>query len=355
MSSKEHFDWELFKKVFALIIRAVLLLSLASSFIVIACLIWDPSTSDNSNYIALSCLGAALFLATWGIFSLINQRREREYVFHEIRYVFEHGTTPWLLGSCTAYLIMFMYFLFPEAQFSPRQVFGFASSTLIACIGAALAIRTFSVRYSPIVDTNDLLARLIEDIRSLEPGERSRVWMVFPALNIGHWGGDENFVEYKIELERCTEKHQGMVRAVVHPRSQYEELYKSYGEMHHLDEEENADKTRICTPVADSMASDIERLGRLYECPPEQFPPHLAIIGNVTYSILTFGLPVFTKGKYIALEREKGHRAKLITYRREDRDLADELEDRLKIRFESQLVPIPTRLLDEATQESQTS
>lgn len=209
----------------------------------------------------------------------------------------------------------------------------------LTALTASLGVRAFYSRIVPITDVNTLLRMLTRDLRSCHSGP---MWLVYPALNIGYYRNyrgeaePEIMGEFKDAISKCAKRLSGAAYAITYPTGLYEPLYKCYHESQRGQKptrkpenivRESAEYAKIMLEqlrldaklVSGGNAPTASGASQTYEIEPGNFPPHVILIGDITYVLLSYGFPIYDKvdKKFQALPGEN-ELIDVLAYRRED-------------------------------------
>jgi hypothetical protein len=259
----------------------------------------------------------------------------------------------WSLGSGIACMAIGTFFLFPsDSNLASR--FEASLGLYTGILGATLAINAFYRQTAPITDADSLLKNLNYDLNACP--DRSKIWFVYPALNIGYYRSLQEaginredidhrlpnncpYEDFRVALRRrATRLGRDRVTAVTYPSSLYKVLYQRYEENIHGSSNINSDRVNGCAEEAQSLTGDFTTK----ELSPEAFPQHVIIIGDVVYTVMSYGLPIYKPdpqspddpinnvwgGKFVAGEPQP---ASLLVYRREDPILSKLISNHLEI------------------------
>lgn len=262
----------------------------------------------------------------------------------ELKFLFLGATSAWSFGGGLACILTAIFFLFPvNGAWYERYTAGL--SIYISILGVVLGVHAFYRRTAPITDLNHLLKALTEDLENLignkEENESSseRLWIVYPALNLGYYRNMNNlrvYNRYKDAVIRCATHLKANAYAITFQENLYQPLYECY------DKSLNngiIDAGRVKKGVDDAKdfvgrfkGTDAVATGKVYGLDPISFPPHVFIVGDITYLLMSYGVPIYdpeSSEKFRAIEGEKF--AKILAFRRDDPSLAVLISDHLKL------------------------
>jgi hypothetical protein len=166
--------------------------------------------------------------------------------------------------------------------------------------------------------------------------------------------------EYKQLVLECAETLKERAVAVTYPKEFYEHELRCYirHDLKHNNrnnvEQINVEQINVeqinnyvnyCSTQAIEFITTFQgnkalKKGKYCPIPPERFPAHVVVIGDITYLIISYGLPMYdhqkTDEKFRAVEHEG--LAQLLVYRREDPALADLISSHLKLLVKTRTV-----------------
>jgi hypothetical protein len=307
-------------------------------------------------------LGGGFGVIAWRLLTVwLRDRDELLDLRSECKFMFVHATTAWSVGGGLACILTGGYFLFTSNNNFYERYEG-ALGIYVSVIGATLAIHAFYRHTAPIMDMDVLLRRLIDDLKEAEKDE-SRLWIVYPALNLGYYRNREQLCAelpddhicklFKKALQDCAQKLGPRAVAITFPKELYQPLFACYDKMIRQGKKASAaitDPNCVSDCVQEAMSclsrfvgSDIEKFGRYCPVLPREFPQQMVIVGDTVYSIMSYGLPVYKPnsertdeptngefhGTFHAIEGE--HRpVLLLAYRRVDATLAESVSEHLQ-------------------------
>lgn len=273
---------------------------------------------------------------------------ERDEEFKELqaefKFFFFHAPSAWSFGGGLACILMGLFFLFPvNGALFERYSAGL--SLYVGVIGATLGIHAFYKRTAPITDMNHLLKSLTEDLDNLNESVKKgdvrsdRLWIVYPALNIGYYRNINNpdiYDEFKFAALECASRLKQNATAVTYATDLYRPLYECYDR---AVTGGNTDATRIEKCVADAIdfqekfqGTQAISAGRFCPLDPTGFPPHVFIIGDVTYLLMSYGMPIYEGDDTTKFHSVEGERlVRLLAFRRDDPTLAALISEHLKL------------------------
>jgi hypothetical protein len=138
-------------------------------------------------------------------------------------------------------------------------------------------------------------------------------------------------------------------QAVTYHKDLYPALYTCYDKM--VSGEENPNRIRDCVDDALDFVDDFTeqkptKRGTLHEMSPDQFPPHVIVIGKIVYFIMSYGLPIYDSKsrtfRPIGHGKGKEKLADLLVYRRHDPETADVISEHLEELVNARTSPTQT-------------
>jgi hypothetical protein len=269
----------------------------------------------------------------------------------ELKFLFLGATSAWSFGGGLACILTALFFLFPvNGAWYERYTAGL--SIYISILGVVLGVHAFYRRTAPITDLNHLLKAITEDLENLignkEENESTseRLWIVYPALNLGYYRNMNSlrvYYRYKDAVIRCATHLKTNAHAITFSEDLYQPLYEVY------DKGANKgiiDPGRVKRSVDDAK-DFVDRFkgarvatSKFYGVDPISFPPHVFIIGDITYLLMSYGVPIYDPDlpeKFRAIEGEEF--AKILAFRRDDPSLAVLISDHLKLLVEKPEAP----------------
>lgn len=320
-------------------------------------------------YLGLIILGVVLIFYRLGyMYARNRQEREFEELISELEFVFFYAKSAWSVGVGLACIFVGGFFLFP-VNGSLYERYQGAFSIYVTTLGITLGIHALYRREAPITNVFYFLERAIRDLDACT-NKSSKVWFVYPALNIGYYRayelgrtGDRDVVRrFENSLKNCAGRLKSNAKAITVEQEYYRSLYEAYDQMI----KGSVDDMRVsqCVENADDFvfsfvdvgSNRLPRRGLFYEFHPNQLPPQILVIDSTVYIIITYGIPIFNEvlKKYVAPQRNK-RTADLIVYRRHDRALADTISQNLEelIRDKPHKIPSHHWAIGTATQTGQ--
>jgi hypothetical protein len=301
-------------------------------------------------------IAAGIIVITWRIsWVFLRDKDELHDFWAECKFMVVHATTAWSLGGGIACILTGAYFAFTSHGHHFERYAG-AVSIYATVIGATLAIHAFYRQTAPITDMDVLLRRLIDDLDDAK--KESSLWIIYPALNLGYYRNRQQYGTelpddhicslFKTALGNCAQRL-GPQRAVAitFHKELYQKLFDCYDKMISAKNGKSDQQcVEHCTKEALSCLRHFvgwpeEKLG--FHCPvlPREFPQQMVIIGDIVYSIMSYGLPIYKTGTkaddpandmfYGEFHPIEGERKPvlLLAYRRVDATLADSVSDHL--------------------------
>jgi hypothetical protein len=277
------------------------------------------------------------------IWSLRKSDSEFQHLIGEIKFVAFQSDYLLVLAGGVACFLVGVRFLIPVDIHHLYERYEATIQTYIAVFLAVLGIKLLYRKMAPIVEVDHLLRMLIDDLN--RHIDADRLWVVYPALNIGYYRhhlrlgkvGDEDLCEqYKDAQRKCAGRLKQKARAITYPKTMYSPLYTCYDRM--INGAASTERVEDCVADAEDFVNDFTeqkptQRGVLYEIPPDQFPPHVIVIGNIVYMIMSYGLPIYepqTGFRPIGEGKGKDKLADLLVYRRNDPETADVISKHLE-------------------------
>jgi hypothetical protein len=288
-------------------------------------------------------LGAGTLVALW-----FHHEHQWTELFRELVYIFWQGKYACFLAIGVGLIAAYVYVALPfdpkNNEFAERAASAFA--VYIGVFGSIIGIHTLYRKSAPITKVETLLESLANDLDEYgTPG--NRLLFVYPALNIGHYRALVEYEKkgdvptnhpYRRFSKKLIEKaydSEATILIVTYPATLYKPLFDAYDSG-----KEQASSSRVERCVAEARklvetCSAAAGADSLVFVSPDHSPPHVVVIGPVSYSILSYGLPRYRKeGEEEYFESNNNSLANLLVHRREDPALAgvifDEVEKELK-------------------------
>lgn len=303
----------------------------------------------------LVALGAAVMVMRF-VYAWRREPDEFRDLEAEFKFVFSHAASAWSAGAGMACVLTGLYFFFPS-EGAVYHRYAAALGIYISILGITLAVHAFYRNTAPIRDVNQLLSEVFDDLK-YRCDQDSRLYIVYPALNIGYYRNLKNLgsippdhitMRFRELLGIKAEQLKKKAVAITYPLDLYKPLYKCYDDGVSK-EEANEDRVNNC--VNDAMiyiekftrksigfdGQQLQEAGRHVEIRPDLFPSQVIVIGTITYIILSYGMPIFAptaqdpkKFHWIHGENEP---ANLLVYRRDDPVIAETIVRHLELIIE---------------------
>jgi len=291
-------------------------------------------------------LGGAVIVGMYigYIWRLRRADSEFQHLLGEIKFVAFQSDYLLVLAGGVACFLVGLRLIIPVDTHHLYERYESIVHTYIAVFIAVIGIKLLYRKMAPIVEVDHLLRMLIDDLN--RHVDADRLWVVYPALNIGYYrhhlrlgkvGDDDLCEQYKDAQKKCAGRLKQKARAITYPRDMYSPLYRCYDKM--INGTENAERIDACVADAEDFVNNfteqkpIQR-GELHPISPDQFPPHVIVIGNIVYMIMSYGLPIYdpqTKSfRQIGQGSGKEKLADLLVYRRNDPETADVISKHLE-------------------------
>ena len=222
-------------------------------------------------------------------------------------------------------------------------------------ITSFLVIKTIFEKVAPITNVETLLLRVCDDIDDLIKKGKGDVLIVYPALIIGYYRERTNRVlenhyeNYSKAIHSIADNLSITATIVTYDTKYYEPLFDEYVKMNidNYSDDNSEKKAGKDSEVKDCLKEAIRRFNdfkdasnrncRAFGIEPIDLKEHFIIIGDVVYTITSFGLPIsqkdtngnviFKKPDFID-DNEK--LAKLYAYRQQDKELADLIKKKIE-------------------------
>ncbi|MBS0203958.1 MAG: hypothetical protein JSS49_13720 [Planctomycetes bacterium] len=314
--------------------------------------------------------GFTAILAT-SIFLYHNENDDWHDLWEEIRFfMLDVHFTAYLFAGGLGSLLAGIYLIQPAADDLPDR-YRDASLFFFTSLFATLGLHAFYRRNAPVRSTSVILRHLVHDLTEFVHDLRlrsdfddisrvpARLCVVFPSLNLGYYtcalealgrqkrpikisslADNTAFHQFELKLlEAVRETAPDGAIAMTYPCRMYQGLHNAYAHSRTKNDlathpaVTQADLQELGKGAAYSAEAMLngfrERGGTVYETTPAEFPPQfIVIIGDVTYTIVTFGLPAWSgigdETRFEVIETD-GSGAHLTAYRRKDSALAASL------------------------------
>ena len=320
-----------------------LLIALAVVFMPCAGIIfvaWNHKPAFHPEYLPLLCLSIAFITGVF-LFLYIKNHDHWAVLTSEFKYLIQHGKYAILVGSSLGLISVSVYLLMPSDSSTGAQSQDFeraaaALSLYYGIVGAALGIHTLYLKSAPITEMHELLEMVADDlVRYRKLG--NKVLIVFPALNIGYYreikshpprSADQDSIPdahpYKLFRNALTQSCTALksdVRVVTFSPDAYGQIYQAY-----LAEKDakTPEILALCVQEARQLFEHVTAAhGEAFGLDPAQnrLPPHVIVIGPVSYLIISFAMPKFNASSH-EFEVKESNVATLLAYRREDAQFA---------------------------------
>ena len=280
---------------------------------------------------------------------LFFDNEEFKDIKHEIRFIWYHAKTAWSVGAGLACIFTGTYFLI-SANNALHDRYDAIFGIFVSALGITLAAHVLYRNMAPILGTNKLLDSIVEDLKNCP--EHSEIWLVYPALNIGFYRAlvnkegvwDDKIDDFLI-THRCGKFHRTLresledkhlkAKAITYPKNEYRKLYETYDKMISSEGSVNGYYVDKCTKSAEKLIDlfEFNKSPNIEYIPlaPDQFPQHVIVIGIVVYIIVSYGIPIYNRNLISFIPITGEHEpADLLTWRREDAELARTICDHLR-------------------------
>lgn len=285
-------------------------------------------------------ISLCLSLIFIGISAVFNEMPKTKKEFNKLT-----NTTPPTIDTSTIYKNLDIVDN-EEKNFMEDNIFDILGIVL-SFISIFVIVRGLFDKILPITSIDKLLSKLAEDIYESSNREDCDFYMVYPALNIGHYRSMKYpeslpiYQRFTASIDQfLSHRHDSRkIRIVTFPQHLYATLYIKYCTM--VAEQDNriinecSEEAKRLFGSFQLMTSSIHRDLKCFEIDPNNFPQHFILIGNVVYLINTFGLPEYENGTFVdpfpdQTPNFQEKLAKLYVYRQEDKLLSELLKDKIK-------------------------
>lgn len=299
-----------------------------------------PKIRKSVMVISFICIGIISFILN----NYFTKEDDINEFKREIEYLKNNIWTPLFWGGGLALIFISVNALFYEGEnnFVEANIFEI-SSILIGTISTIIIFRGIFQGIAPISSIERFLLLAAEDLKRKRYDRTGRVWLIYPALNIGYYREQidevptKHYSEFKESLNIVKNNPKVQLTVVTFPSNLYKPLYQEYVKMNNKPEDDpNIDKcVNEALDIFNSCSNGNHSNCTSKEVSPEKFPNHCLIVDNVVYLINTFGLPDYnpSDNKFHPLNNTENHKeklAKVFIYRQEDKILADLLIDKIK-------------------------
>jgi hypothetical protein len=277
--------------------------------------------SDFHLIISLLCFSAGLSIVIYQFTRLILKKKETsKKLLAQIDFFLTEGSAL-NVASGIALCVIGLYLLFPTSSDLATR-FSVCLSAYTSIMAATLAIDAFYIRTQAITDMDIFLKFLTNDLDE-EKGRIKRLWIVYPALNIGYYRSLVTFKVYEDDevlpenspcdkfitaLEARVKRLQKKANAITYPQELYVKLYQCYHEeLRHPKPKPQKNSTNSTslpensTVLPEKCAKEAKRLFNLFdsshaiEVPPDALPQHIIIIHDIVYTIMSYGIPIYNE------------------------------------------------------------
>jgi len=311
---------------------------------------WNPLNLDVNlitSYIVWIYLGVGIVtLGSRIIYILARDKEEREFTEFrsEIYFITNYAHSAWSIGASVACILIGLFFLFPVKGDHFERYQG-ALGLYFAILAITLGIHALYRKEAPILNVSQFLDSAIKD---LDRDKGNRLWIVFPALNIGYYRAygkyDTRVTDFKNALSQCALRLRNKAKAITYHPKYYISLFRAYDEMVAGEDKINKQRISDCAenaydfirdftdPTVIDPNSSVNRRGNFYGFPHDDLPPFVLVIGNIVYFMITYSLPYWDEenGKFSYFHSPEHKLVEMIVYRREDEVLARTVVRRLE-------------------------
>jgi hypothetical protein len=275
------------------------------------------------------------------LYVAIYEEDERKEVLAEFRFFFEHATSAWSLGAGLAAAFTGFLFFYPIPYGFHHEFYIAVVTIYLGILGITLFVHAFYQRNAPIMNVERLLRLMTDDIK-VRCSKGSRMWIAYPALNIGYYRGKRDnqlsvYENFRSAVNAALPNLEVNAHVITYPATLYKPLYETYVRM-----AEGANNGTQQSDLAVGCALEATKFlqyfggSRSTALAPPNFPHHVAVFGDVVYMINSYGLPFYKAqtNSFVPLTVDgRGHSglATLLAFRREDPILADEICHHLEL------------------------
>lgn len=285
----------------------------------------------------------------------LKSRKDAEYsdLRREFSYLSQNTLTGVIIGvGFASTLIGIGTFIYQPEQSNIFQEKIFEILTIyLTTITSLLVIRAIFDKIAPITNVEKLLLRLAEDFEDLSEKKGCEAWIIYPALNIGHFREEAGlvpesyYVRFSEALHKFIENPFTKLTAVTYKNTLYDGLYKTYTDMVLQDKaqdykDEKKNESIVEAKRKFNAIKDASNLGcACYELEPDELREHFIVIDDIVYMITSFGLPIYEvttggentfKMPEIVGRIPKEKLVKIYAYRQQDGDLANMIKEKVK-------------------------
>jgi hypothetical protein len=277
----------------------------------------------------------AIFVGLALIRSEFDEGTFRDVARRGHHFFVEHGRAAMLIGGGFATMFVALFFYFPPQE-GPAERFAAIAGIYTGVLAVFITAQIFYDRVGPITTIDGLLRSLTSDLKN-HCSPDTELWVVYPQPNIGHFrylsGKSASYSEFETALTNAITRSQN-AHFVTIELSEREAYWTEYlrtalrsgnGREAHL---VAADQyvSKLVKKAGDLITKLTTDNGKHMEVEASNFPPHAIVIGNISYQISTYGLPMSVNGKFIASTDQRSP-AHVVAYRRTDSKLASSIID----------------------------
>lgn len=214
----------------------------------------------------------------------------------------------------------------------------------IGSILGVVAVRSFYQNLHPIYDELELIELLANDLQ--KAGDRDEIIFSFPAFNLCEFrtvaklvNGEKEFTSYVDALQSRISTKENSFQGYCYSSTNIKKLYETYATMNQ-NLPEGVDLGNVknrCITTANNFVEMMQNENaaskntKFSEIDPENPLESFIIIGNVVYTLQTWGLPYYRDGEfhdpYVGEYRDK--LVSLIARRQVDKQLAKSIKKRI--------------------------
>ncbi|MCK5147301.1 hypothetical protein KAR48_11130 [bacterium] len=302
----------------------------------------------------LTLLGILLILFCCKFYKNRNHEWWKE-LQNEFRY---YTSFAWPIGAGFASFIIGIYILILfkiNTNISVTSHIISIYALFISILLTTLGVHSLYKKTAPITNVSLLLKDLTKDLKEYNSAG-SKIIIAYPALNIGYHRTYEryngipkysSYYNFYNSLCDIAKRDDVTIRIYTYPEKLYEKLWTTYTEN---TAKNNIDKQKMIKDSNDESIYLLEQFRNtskknsdcfVREFHPDRFPQHVIVIGNITYLIASYGLPMYKEDQHnpdnLKTKKFNGYfdggeheKATLLSYRHEDPNMAELVYEHLE-------------------------